>query len=232
MLAGAAAVLAAERLPESDGEGLLSTLNAAYARMEAQRETPLPEREGDRIVVRPDAADAGRAIVFLHGYGGSFQVQCWHVAHLLRGYGGETYCPSVGADGRWWTARGRRVYRSLRAELAADGVSQALLVGLSNGARGAAVLAQELEVDGVVLLSGGAGRRPPRRTPVLTASGRRDTMFAPAAARGYARRAGRRWGTFVPLDGGHFAFLGDYESLAPAADAWLRRNELAAGSEP
>jgi pimeloyl-ACP methyl ester carboxylesterase len=112
------------------------------------------------------------------------------------------------------------------ARVRADGAERVYLVGLSNGARGAASLARTRgrQLDGVVVISGAAPVAPPRGVPVLAVQGRDDRMFPSRFARGYARSAGRS-GTYAPIDGGHFVFLDRWTDVEGAVTTWLSHLE-------
>jgi pimeloyl-ACP methyl ester carboxylesterase len=233
-IAGAIALTSVGLLPESDSENLVATLDASYARMRAaEGETPSPVPltalgVGSMLAVEPaPPVRDDLAVVFLHGYGGSFTVQCWHAARALQRLHARTVCPSVGFEGAWWTREGDATLRATLAHLRAGGVTRVVLVGLSAGARGAAVLARRhsRSLAGVVLLSGGASARPPHRVPVLTLTGTDDTMFPPRHARLYARAAGA-WGTHVRLEGGHFVFLERFDEVERALSTWIEASSL------
>lgn len=230
-IAAASILVATGELPRSDSTEFLPALARAYDRMEDEEgevgspllSTWLGAEGPDRFhlyTVAHDAPEPDRAVVFLHGFAGSFALQCWHAAKAFETFRATTYCPSVGFHGDWWTARGRRVLDAVLDDLESRGVDRVILVGLSNGARGAAVLARRFasRLDGVVVISGAAAVAPPR-LPVLAIQGTGDTMFPARHARAYARAA--RNGTYAPIEGGHFVFLEDWEDVRVAADRWV-----------
>jgi hypothetical protein len=231
LVAERALVLTAARVAIANGTiaaqesvGLVDALDDGYDRMLAA--APQIERPSSDLM-RIDAS-AGVSphhrlgVVFLHGYGGSFAIQCWHVAAAMQRARPLTLCPSLGVSGAWWTRRGRDAIEAAIAELRRGGTTQIVLVGLSNGARGAATWASKLDPPpaGVVLLSGAASTAPPRGMPVLVIGGDRDTMSSPRAQRRWAARAGTR-GRYVSLSGNHFAFLTAWPDAAAAIDRWL-----------
>jgi len=216
-----------------DADGLVVALRTAYARMEAGAPVPAPTFETlpddgangtlEMIWVATEAMDPPKqAIVFLHGYAGNFAVQCWHVARAASRLGAFTVCPSLGFRGDWWTERGGQVLDRTIAHLTSLGLERIVLVGLSNGARGAAVHARRHrnELAGVILISGAAAVAPPTKIPVLVIHGDHDTMFSSSTGRRYARAAGRH-GTFSRLSGGHFVFLERFDEAARAIDQWI-----------
>jgi pimeloyl-ACP methyl ester carboxylesterase len=220
-------------IPRGEGAGLTAALRREYARMRlAEGTAPSPfastllELDGpESFDVLWHAVPARRssvAVLFLHGYGGSFALPCWEVASAAARAGMETACPSVGQRGDWWTARGEHIARQTIRWMQARGATRIVLAGLSNGGIGASRLAPRLrrDIDGLVLLSGAAPVAPPRGLPVLVVHGRQDTMTSPAVARRYARGAGRR-GTLVLLDGDHFVLVGRAAEIQSRLTAWL-----------
>jgi pimeloyl-ACP methyl ester carboxylesterase len=237
---GAAAILIASgALPASDSVDFLPALSDAYDRMEEEEgevgstllSTWLGAEGPERYhlyTVEPRGWPApDRAVVFLHGYAGNFGVQCWHAARAFERFEATTYCPTVGFDGAWGTADGRRILTSVLDDLEERGIERVILVGLSAGAHGAAVLARSFarRLEGVVVISGAASVSPPARIPVLAIQGASDTMFPARFARAYATSAGAR-GTYAELDGGHFVFLEDWTEVRDAAERWIE-HELA-----
>lgn len=220
-------------IPSREGDGLTGALRREYARMRlAEGAAPSPFASTALALDGPESFDvlwhavpAGRssvAVLFLHGYGGSFALPCWEVASAAASAGMQTACPSVGQRGDWWTARGERIARQTIAWLRARGATRIVLAGLSNGGIGASRLAPRLrrEIDGLVLLSGAAPVAPPRGLPVLVVHGRQDRMTSPAVASRYARGAGRR-GTLVLLDGDHFVLVARAAEIQGRLIAWL-----------
>jgi pimeloyl-ACP methyl ester carboxylesterase len=216
-------------IPRGEGTGLTEALRREYARMRAaEGAAPSPFASTALSLDGPESFDLlwhevrGRrsttAVVFLHGYGGSFALPCWEVASAAARAGMETACPSVGQRGDWWTARGERITRETIRWLRARGATRIVLAGLSNGGIGASRLAPRLrgELAGLVLISGAAPVAPPRGVPVLVVHGRRDRMTSPAIA----RQAGRR-GKLVMLDGDHFVLVTKAEEIQRELETWL-----------
>src|SRR5262249_25024998 len=59
----------------------------------------------DALLIEPrNAIQAG--VVFLHGYGGNFMLECWLVAQAARDIDAITICPSTGFAGRWSSGEG------------------------------------------------------------------------------------------------------------------------------
>jgi pimeloyl-ACP methyl ester carboxylesterase len=174
----------------------------------------------DVVVVDTRATGARGALVFLHGFGGNFELPCWQIAQAAAEASLVTYCPSVGPEGHWWTDQGERTLRRTLEMVHARGFDRVYLAGLSNGGIGATRLAARMrgEFRGLVLVSGADAAAPSPGIPVLAIHGTADPMTSAASARAYAARAG---GTFVALDGGHFAFLLHEAEARRAIASWL-----------
>ena len=222
-------------IPPREGEGLTAALRREYGRMlAAEGVAPSPLASTALGLDGPDSFDvlvhdasaplaSDVAVLFLHGYGGSFALPCWEIAAAAADAGMRTACPSVGQRGDWWTSRGERIARTTIRWLRASGARRVVLAGLSNGAIGASRLAPRLRrgIDGVLLVSGASGAPPPGGLPVLVIQGDHDTMTSPVVARAYARRAGRR-GTFVPLEGDHFVLVHRAVEIQARVTQWLQ----------
>lgn len=223
-----------------DAEVAPSVLREAYARLRAQHGdvgSPVvptflgivPPGGGavDRVLLQGRLRERSRsAVVFLHGFGGSFVLPCWTVAEAAFAVDPNvaTACPSLDAGGRWDSAEGERILRDTLADLRRSGVERFVLVGLSNGAFGLARLESrmgtELEgVVGLVLVSGAEPSAPKARVPVLVVHGTRDRMTSYASSAAYAASHGAR---LVSLDAGHLAMVVDERRFADAFGAFLR----------
>ena len=169
-------------------------------------------------------------VVFLHGYAGSYALECWLVASAARALDALTICPAMGFSGRWWTDDGERTLRatldSLRATLdwlRARGVRRVYLAGLSNGGVGPAWLARRFaggaRRGGAHLGSAAVGDH--RR--LACARGPRRAGLADAGrARAFAER---NHATYVGFDAGHFALLVKRIEAREAIARWLRERE-------
>lgn len=189
-----------------------SPVLATYAGMQR------PEHS-DVLVV--DQVDAPRgAVVFLHGYGGSFALPCWQLARAAAAAGFITYCPSLRPRADWWSADGERIVRETMRLAAARGLGRIVLAGLSNGAMGAARLAPRMRgsLVGLVLVSGAPADAAAPNVPALVIHGRHDSMASAAAARSYASIHHAK---YVDLDAGHFALLVRREESMRAFREWL-----------
>jgi pimeloyl-ACP methyl ester carboxylesterase len=217
-VAGTRALVATGMLHD-DARELPGAMRSAYARFRAEEgDVPSPvlatylglERASafDLVLVDVDprgpAADA--ALVFLHGFGGGFDLPCWQLARAVGPLGVATVCPAIGWQGDWASPGGEATLRRTLEVLRARGIERVVLAGLSNGGLGASELAPRMQgaFVGLVLVSGAERRAPPAGVPTLVLHGRHDTMTSFDDARAYAERTGAR---FVDLDAGHFAML-------------------------
>lgn len=124
-------------------------------------------------------------VVFLHGLGGNIASICWEVAQAAKSANFETRCPSIAATGNWESEEGRAIVEATLHTIEHDG--PIVLIGLSRGAHGAALLAPQLrsELDGVVLISG-AARAQVAQLPTLLIYGTEDPMFPEEIVQHYA----------------------------------------------
>ncbi len=177
----------------------------------------------DTIVVEPrgEASDVG--VVFLHGFAGSFALQCLEVAHVARDAGARTVCPATSFEGAWWRGDGEAIVRGSIAHLRSRGARRIVLVGLSNGGVGASRVAPRLrgEIDALVLLSGVAPNAPSPRVPTLVIQGDHDRMVHTSLVRAWAR--GRSRVRYVELDGTHFVLLERRDVVAAVLREALHR---------
>ncbi|MFK7991388.1 MAG: alpha/beta hydrolase [Sandaracinaceae bacterium] len=185
----------------------------------ASVEAPQGSEAFDTLLVTPGApSDLG--VVFLHGYGGNIALACVDVARAAAEVGGRTSCPSVGPEGAWWTAIGRRIVRAAVDDLVRRGARRIVLAGLSNGAVGVSRLAPRLRsrLAGVLLISG-AGRGTRTELPALVVQGRQDRMTPRRLATAFAHRSARA--ELVLMDEDHFLLLHRSEEVRRRITAWL-----------
>jgi pimeloyl-ACP methyl ester carboxylesterase len=222
-LPAAALLHAFGQLRDVESAELAPALSAAYERMGSSANAATPAVAThlgfqrmtlfDAIVIEPAYARAKGAVIFLHGYSGNFVVYCWEIAEASRRAGLLTVCPSMRAQGDWWSPRGAETVQATLEFVRAKGLRRMVLVGLSNGAAGASVIAAARPDDfaALVLISGTRADAPPA-VPVLVVQGARDTMMPTAAVRAYAARGGSGV-RYVELDGGHFVFLTRWQQM-------------------
>jgi len=183
----------------------------------------------DTIVIRPPeqrvAADG--AVIFLHGYAGSFYVYCWEMAQAASAANLLTLCPATGPRGVWWDDSGAEIVRLTMEYADSIGMNRVYLAGLSNGAAGASVLVSKFQrkLAGLVLISGGRAPAPPP-LPVLVVQGEKDLMMPASHARAYASRGHEV--TYHQVPGGHLVFLSDIDRVRPAIARFLSTLEKAA----
>jgi len=219
--------------------GFVRQLGAVYDRMEREvGQLPSPLNATYLGLQRPEAFDvvvvegrgqrrADTAVVFLHGYAGNVSAICWLVALAARDHGVTTHCPSVGFAGDWWRPHGARTLGAMLTHLERAGVRRVFLVGLSNGARGASLLAPRFarRIVGLVLLSGIDEHARPPALPVLLLHGAHD----PGVPAGVAKRylAAARQAKQVTVPGDHFVLVTRERQVREALSGWLRSTALA-----
>lgn len=226
-IVGSRALVVIDGVPSREFPTLPPLLASAYAGLGEDASvvgTPIPATllglqgpgASDTIVVEPAGTEASLGVVFLHGYAGSFALQCLEVARALRDLPARTVCPATSFDGGWWRPEGEDTTRAAIAYLRARGAERIVLVGLSNGARGAALLAPRLrgDIDALVLLSGTATSAPSPRVPTLVIQGARDGMMATSRVRAWAH--GRARVRYLEIPGTHFVLLEEREAVARA----------------
>ena len=227
----ARAVIWAGILPANDTKNLVPTLRRSFQRMnEAEGSYPSPiamtslglqRREAfDTLEIAAPAADTKAAVLFLHGYGGNFTLQCWMVAQAARRAGAATFCPSTRLTGDWWSADGRHVVGEMMTDLRARGFDRIVLSGLSNGGVGASRIAPSLrgKIVGLLLISGAAPDAGAPGVPAIAFEGGQDTMMTPGAVRRYAENGGV---TYVELEGTHFLLIEKRDEMTERMSAWL-----------
>lgn len=233
-------LLAARRVVPSTFPG---RLDAAYERAEA-RATEMPSvllasqldlqspEAFDTVVIAPGTgARPQGAIVFLHGYAGNIGLICWLVALTPPWRGVTTYCPSLGFEGDWWSSRGSRTLAATLRHARRQGARRIVLVGLSNGAKGASLLARRFrrQLAGLVLISGLAGQAATPGIPTLVVHGDRDPAVPAAVARRYVRRARAR---HVVVRGDHYVLLTREARVRAAITRWIKRRLHQEGRSP
>lgn len=193
-----------------------AVLREAYGAVELTRGSPVqatlfglqrPARS-TTVFVDSTAKDAHVGVVFLHGYGGNFALQCLVVARAVEAFA-VTACPSVGFDGAWWTDDGEATVRGAIAALKKRGAKTIVLSGLSNGGAGASLLAGRLaaELSGLVLLSGVADGAELPAIPTLLIQGNRDGMMRTPAVRAWFGEHRHSQFEYLELEGTHFLIL-------------------------
>jgi hypothetical protein len=180
----------------------------------------------DTLVLEPARPAPGVGVVFLHGYAGSFTLECWLVAGAAQAIGAVTVCPAVDFSGHWGGRDGERTLGATLAYLHARGVRRVYLAGLSNGALGASALAPRFasSLAGLILISGAPAAGSDGGLPALVIHGDRDASASVRSARAFAARTGASYASF---EGGHFVLLMRRAEVRAAIAGWLRRREEA-----
>ena len=231
-LLGARGLALAWKLPPEERAALLPAMHDAYVAMRASEgtvESPVLDtllgrhraEAFDAVVIEPRGVAPKAAVVFLHGYGGSFTLECWMMAEAARAIDAVTVCPSTDFAGQWWTGDGERILRATLAYLDGRGLSRPFLAGLSNGGIGASLLAPRLSpsLAGLVLISGASPQGSTGGLPALVVHGEDDAQVSAAASRGFAARTGA---AYVGLDGGHFVMMVRREEVRRRIGEFLR----------
>lgn len=234
-LLAARLIVASGRLPARDARDLVRAMRSGYERMEAaEGALPTPAvatylglqspQRFDTLIVEPEGRALG-TVVFLHGFAGSFAVQCWQLAQAATDARLATYCPSIGPSGAWWRgSEGARTVEATIAEVERSRSGPIVLAGLSNGAIGASRLVHRFasRLSGLLLVSGCAPEaRPPRGIPILLVNGTWDSMTPIGLQASYARRGGRT--EKRRIRGGHMILLDRHAEVRSAIGDWLRR---------
>jgi hypothetical protein len=237
-LLGARVLAMRERLPPSERATLVPAMRAAYQlvrRDDAVFPSPVLDTllgrqtpgAFDTLVIEPRAEPKPGVpmkfgVVFLHGYAGSFTLECWLMARAAREIGALTVCPATDFSGRWDGDGAERIVRASLAYLGSRGIKRVFLAGLSNGAVGAVSLRPRLgsSVEGVILISGAPAAGGDPGVPALVVHGAVDTITPAPAARAFADRARA---VYAEFDGGHFVWLTRPRDTREAIVSWLMR---------
>lgn len=219
-----------------DEEGLVPALKDGYTRMrQDQGAVPSPvlstllfgqsARDHSVLVVAGEPQREHAAVVFLHGSMGNVTLLCWQVSRAAAPLGIATTCPSAGTRAQWATEHVETV-RTTIATARRRGARRVILAGLSAGGIAASVLAPDLDIDGLVLISGVAGAAQAAKVPTLVIQGGKDPRTPAAPARAYARRGGDKVTYFEHADAAHWLILSHHELVRSQLESWLRRHAL------
>ena len=241
-----AAALTGVALSPREADGLTEALTKAHASLAAVNgTTSSPCFATYLFMQRPDAFDTivieGKnleapgfpapqaAVIYLHGFTGSFTVQAWLVAQAARELNMLTVAPATGFIGNWWTPSGEATIRRTITYLRSRGIQRIYLAGLSNGAVGVCRLAPRFQLDlaGIVLLSGADAFSPQSTLPVLALQGADDERMPADLTARYVEQAGDR-GTYVEFDGDHLLLAKRAPEVQAMLVKWLREREAQA----
>ena len=181
----------------------------------------------DTVVAEPISKKAPTiGIIFLHGYGRNFTVQCWLIAKAGLRMEALTVCPSTGPKGSWWDSQGRSILAETLAYLHQRGVAPIYLAGLSNGAIGASRLVSEFKNDftGLILISGADPSATMTKLPVLLLHGKYDERIPVSLMERYVSAAGSK-ATYFLFESDHFLLLKQADEVQNAIAGWLSQQE-------
>jgi predicted esterase len=230
-ITAARAVILAGILPGHDTQHLVGTLKKSFSRMDASEHAyPSPivtttlqlQKAGasDVIEIAAPSPNSHSAVLFLHGYGGNFTLQCWAVAQASRKANAATFCPSTRLWGDWWRGDGPQIAKDTLEHLHARGFDKIVLAGLSNGGLGASRMAPQLrnQIVGLLLISGASPDAAAAGVPTIAFEGDSDTMMRPPIVKEYAENTGA---SYVELPGTHFLLLEKLDVMTDKMGAWL-----------
>jgi pimeloyl-ACP methyl ester carboxylesterase len=181
----------------------------------------------DAVIAGPASGMHPRSgIVFLHGFGGNFTLQCWLFAQAGDRIGAVTVCPSTGPNGDWWSPQGAAILEATFSYLQQRGIERIYLAGLSNGGIGASRLAQRFQTDlaGLILISGADPHAAITGLPALVVQGKNDERIPAGMVERYVAAAGSK-ATYLPLEGDHFVLLKQADQVQEAIAGWLVQQE-------
>lgn len=224
----------------SENRSLDSKFSEAFQEMNRQGVTPLSPvlttylfQQGpgafDAVIAGlPSGATPKRGLIFLHGFGGNFTLQCWLMTPVGAELEAITICPSTDPTGAWWSTKGQSILRETIAYLHQRGIEQIYLAGLSNGAIGASRLAEEFkdEIHGLILISGAdPDAAIVDGLPVLLVHGIHDERIPAPIMERYASAAGHN-AVYHPFEGDHFLLLKQADSVQQVMIDWLRMQDV------
>lgn len=223
----------------SEKNSLDIKFSQAFKEMTIQGVTPLSpflttylnqqrSNEFDAIISDPGSGTTRRnGIIFLHGFGGNFTLQCWLMTTAGDHIDAVTVCPSTDPSGSWWNAKGQSILRETIIYLQQRGVQRIYLAGLSNGAIGASRLADQLQdkLKGLILISGADPNAVITEMPVLVLHGRYDERIPVSPMEQYTSAAGSN-ATYHLFEGDHFLLLKQAEQVQGVIIDWLREQEF------
>jgi predicted esterase len=222
----------------AEKDSLDRTFSQTFKEMKRRGGTPLspflttylyqqtPE-EFDVVIAEPTSGTPPKTgIIFLHGFGGNFTLQCWLVAAAGDQIDAITVCPSTDPSGAWWNAKGQSILQETFMYVRQRGVERIYLAGLSNGAIGASRLADQYKNDlnGMILISGADPNATMTELPVLLLHGKHDERIPVSMMEQYASHAGPT-AAYHLFEGDHFVLLKQANILQEVIIDWLRQQE-------
>jgi hypothetical protein len=237
VLFGAKVAPAIGFVSSTEYEDLIHDLSQTYREMRVQGVTPLSPAlttylgqqhlDGfDALVTQPSPGDSETGIVFLHGFGGNFTLQCWLIAKAGNRIGAFTICPSTDPSGQWWKEGGATILQESLTFLKQRGVKRVYLAGISNGAIGASQLADRFKNDltGLILISGADPDATITGLPVLVISGRDDGRIPASMIEQYSKFSAPN-STLRLFEGDHFLLLKKADQVQETITEWLQEQE-------
>ena len=216
---------------------LIPELVQTFQEMHSQGVTPLSPSlttylgqqhldEFDALVTTPSSGNSETGIIFLHGFGGNFTLQCWLVAKAGNHVGALTLCPSTDPSGQWWNEQGTAILQESLSHMKQRGVKGIYLAGLSNGGIGSSRLANRFKNDlaGLILISGADPNATITSLPVLVIHGQDDERIPASIAEQYADLTAPK-STFRLFEGDHFVLLKKSDQVQGAIIDWLTEQE-------
>lgn len=225
-------------ITSNEKKSLVTVFSQAYKDMNTYGATPLSpflmtylnqQRPDafDVVIAKPDSETSPKnAIIFLHGYGGNFTIQCWLVAKPGFSINALTVCPSTGVNGQWWTPQGQAILQETLTYVKQQGIRRIYLAGLSNGAIGASRLADQFEDDlvGLILISGADPTATITELPILVLYGQNDERIPASMVEQYVLVAGPN-ATYRSFEGDHFLLLKQADQEQKVIADWLVAQE-------
>jgi len=222
----------------SERESLDIKFAQSFHEMKAEGATPLSPflttylnqqrpNEFDVVIAEPDSGTAPKSgIIFLHGYGGNFTLQCWLIAKAGYQIEALTVCPSTRANGDWWSSQGQSILEETLTYVQQRGVERIYLAGLSNGAIGASRLAQQYKdrLVGLILISGADPGATITDLPVLVVHGKYDERIPVSLMEQYVDVGGQNV-TYRLFEGDHFVLLKRADQVQRVIGDWLSQQE-------
>jgi pimeloyl-ACP methyl ester carboxylesterase len=183
----------------------------------------------DLFVTTSSSSTSQRSgVIFLHGFGGNYAMQCWLFARAAQRSRMSTLCPSVSWRGDWWTAQGEAIVKRTIQQFRQAGVERIYLAGLSNGALGASRLAPRLgtPLAGLILISGADPDAAAPSMPVLIIEGTQDERMPVELVQRFASKAGAN-ATLRLFDSDHFLLAKRPDEVQQVIADWLAKQEAA-----
>jgi predicted alpha/beta hydrolase family esterase len=218
-------------------KNLIPELSQTFQEMRTQGVTPLSPSlttylgqqrpDGfDALIAQPSSGNSEIGIIFLHGFGGNFTLQCWLIAEVGNRLGAFTLCPSTDPSGQWWKEQGRATLQESLNYLHRRGVKKIYLAGLSNGGIGSSRLADHFKNDlaGLILISGADPNAKITELPVLVIHGQNDERIPASIAEQFASLSAPN-STYLSFEGDHFVLLKQANQVQAAIIDWLMKYE-------